>query len=77
MKRPPPIVDKWLYLACLRGREPAEVLLPRDRERLVRRLHMAGWSDVEIATHCRMSTYTTVRIRARLGLSPNSEQGVA
>lgn len=78
MKRPPPIVNKLLYLTCLRGKEPAEVLLPTDRDRLVRRLHMAGWSDVEIATHTRMTTYTTVRVRSRLGLEPNAhEQGAA
>jgi len=47
---------------------PAEALPPADRERLVGELWAAGWTDVEIATHTHMSTYTTARIRARLGL---------
>jgi hypothetical protein len=56
------------YDACWRGEEAAEVLRPADRERLVEDLWDQGWTDVEIATHTRMTTYTTARIRTRLGL---------
>ncbi|SDZ51552.1 hypothetical protein SAMN05216215_108740, partial [Saccharopolyspora shandongensis] len=30
-----------------------------------------GWTDPQIAAHCRMTTYTTARIRDRLRLAPN------
>lgn len=53
------------------GRVPAEALTPGDRERLVREFHTAGWTDIEIATQTRMTTYTTGRIRERLELQPN------
>jgi hypothetical protein len=61
-----------LYRACLDGQLPAEELPAYLRERLVTRLHGYGWADVEIAVHCRMTTYTTARIRSRIGLSPNT-----
>ncbi len=61
--------DRWA--ACCQGRFPAEVLSTRDREDLIVDLHTLGWSDVEIAEHCMLSTYTTARIRDRLGLTPN------
>lgn len=55
-----------LWAACCAGREPAEVLDPRDREDLVASLVERGWSDVQIAVLTRMSTYTTARIRVRV-----------
>lgn len=58
-----------LYRRCRAGEAPAEVLPPKDRERLVAALWECGWTDVEIADHTRMSTYTTARIRERLELS--------
>jgi hypothetical protein len=61
-----------LWEACCAGREPAEALDPRDREDLVFALAASGWADVEIAVHTRMSTYTTARIRERLGLATNT-----
>lgn len=57
---------------CWRGELPAEVLAlidPREVDQLVFDLWSDGWTDVEIATHTRLSTYTTGRIRARLGLA--------
>ncbi|GAA4551887.1 hypothetical protein [Amycolatopsis samaneae] len=65
-----PIARGHLLAACRRGDLPAEAFPdPADRERLVRELWRAGWSDVEIATHTHMTTYTTGRIQARLGLA--------
>jgi hypothetical protein len=61
----PPRSTPALWSACLRGFEPAESLDWRDREELVLLLADHGWSDVQIATHCRMTTYTTHRIRTR------------
>lgn len=67
-----------LWRACCAGREPAEALDPRDREDLVASLVERGWSDVDIAVLTRMSTYTTARIRQRIGLrSANAETPVA
>ncbi|WP_190824736.1 hypothetical protein [Saccharopolyspora pogona] len=63
-----------LWSACCRGEMPAEALLRRDREDLVWQLHQRGWTDTEIATHCRMTTYTTGRILDRLGLEPNEHR---
>jgi hypothetical protein len=70
----PPIVDRHLYAGCLSGQLPAEALSTADRDRLVRLLHRRGWTDTQIAVHTSMTTYTTVRIRSRLGLSPNDAQ---
>ena len=64
-----PIPDARLYLECLAGREPAELLRPSYREELVIELHRLGWTVVEIATHTRMSTYVTGAIHDRLGLT--------
>jgi hypothetical protein len=47
-----------------------------ERERLVETLWERAWSDVEIASHTFMTTYTTARIRERLKLLPNGEQEV-
>lgn len=72
MIAPPPdtryLTRAHLLRCCYAGTLPAEVLDPRDREELVYDLWAAGYTDVEIATHCHMTTYTTGRIRARLGL---------
>lgn len=62
-----------LLAECRAGRCPAEVLDTGEREQLVRDLVLAGWTDLRIATHTRMTTYTTVRIRERLGLTSNTE----
>jgi hypothetical protein len=67
-----PRSGQLLWQACCQGREPAEALDPRDREDLVEELVVQGWTDTEIATLTRMSTYTTARIRTRLGLPPNA-----
>lgn len=68
----PPQPHRELYQACLAGREPAESLPTRQRELLVAELCTTGWTDRQIASHTRMTLYTTARIRARLGLSPNN-----
>lgn len=60
--------DPDAYLAARNGTEPAEALTQRDRHRLVAELHRLGWTDAQIATHTRMTTYTTGRIREHLGL---------
>lgn len=57
-----------LQRACRLGQQPAELLHPRDRQELVYDLWLAHWTDAEIATHTRMSTYTAARIRNRMGL---------
>jgi hypothetical protein len=59
------------YRACLDGSDPAEVLPTGARERLVTELHGRGWTDVEIAAHTSMTTYTAQRIRSRLELPVN------
>lgn len=64
-----PLARAKLIAACRRGDLPAELLEPADRERLVRWFWRLGWTDVEIATRTFMTTYTTGRIRARLGLA--------
>lgn len=66
-----------MWAACCAGREPAESLDPRDREDLVAALLERGWSDTQIAVLTRMSTYTTARIRVRLGLAANTLVEVA
>ena len=66
--------DREVRSLCWRGELPAECLNPRDREHLVYELWLAGWTDVEIATHARMTTYTTARIRDRLGIEPRRER---
>lgn len=61
-----------LWRQCVAGNEPAEALPTRDREDLVWHLvHDLGWTDDEIAQHTRMTSYTTARIRRRLGLDPH------
>lgn len=65
--------DRALYRACVAGTVPAEALPTRLRERLVDELVRHGWTDIEIAAHTRMTTYTTARIRDALGLEPNQK----
>lgn len=60
---------------CRAGVEPAEALPAYARDWLVAELHDRGWTDLEIAAHTRMTTYTTARIRGRLGLPPNQMRG--
>lgn len=60
------------YTAALAGREVAEALTAPDRARLVRELHGRGWTDVQVATLTRMSTFTVAEIRVRLGLAANA-----
>lgn len=69
-----PISRTRLQIACWKGELPAEILTPAERERLVHELWGYGWTDVEIACHTRMTTYTTGRIRARLGLAAHPAQ---
>ena len=68
---PPQASRDALYLAALDGREPAEALTTRDRATLVFELHWSGFTDFEIAERCRMTLYTTARIRDRIGLPAN------
>lgn len=62
---------------ALAGLEPAEVLPPAERDRLMRILCGYGWTDMHIAVHTLWSTYTVVRIRERLGLAVNVQKGAA
>ncbi|MPZ67354.1 MAG: hypothetical protein GEU83_18240 [Pseudonocardiaceae bacterium] len=66
-----PLLRADLKARCWRGAEPAESLDPADRAQLLTELCAAGWTDTEIATHTRMSTHTTGRIREQLGLESN------
>lgn len=60
------------YAAVLRGEAPAEALTTEHRERVVMFLvAKVGMSDEAIAGLTRMTTYTTARIRKRLGLRAN------
>lgn len=70
----PDVTANSMVLAdCWAGRMPAEALERTWRDQLVFELVAAGWTDLQIAVHTRMSTYTTVRIRERLGLATNTE----
>ena len=67
-----------LLRQCRLGKEPAEALPQFARDWLVHELWSCGWTDLDIATLTRMSTYTTARIRERLGLTANKiERAVA
>lgn len=68
---PRPRTNVRAYNACLDGHEPAEVLPTAQRDLLVMELHSRGWTDVEVAAHTRMTTYTAARIRRRIGLPVN------
>jgi DNA-binding MarR family transcriptional regulator len=63
-----PALSPVLFDLCRKGRQPAEVLPPADRDRLLRLLWKRGWTVTEIAAHTRLSTYTTARILDRLEL---------
>lgn len=63
-----------LYRLALRGDVPAEALTQAERHCLVVALHARGWTDVQIAAHARMTTYTTARIRTGLDLPANRQQ---
>jgi len=64
-------IEPGRYRRALAGDEPAEALLHPDRARLVLILHTRGLPDAHIASHTRMTTYTTARIRSSLGLAAN------
>lgn len=66
-----PVRRRALYRACVAGQAPAEALPADLRARLVAELVHHGWTDVQIAAHTRMTTYTTARIRDSIGLEPN------
>lgn len=70
-RRPGRPINPLQYRLAMRGDEPAEALVPADRELLVRTLVEWGWRDVRIAELTRMTTYTTCRIRERIGLAAN------
>lgn len=57
-----------LFALCRKGQAPAEALCTEDRERLLRLLWKRGWSVTEIASHTKLTPYTTARILDRLGL---------
>lgn len=63
--------------AAAAGTLPAEALTQRDREQLIHSLHQLGWSDVDIAEHTSLTTYSVGRIRDRLGLQPHTRPGGA
>lgn len=70
--QPPPLVRisyTRILTACWNGELPAELLERGDRDQLIYELWKAGWTDAEVAAHTRLSTYTSARIRERLGLS--------
>ena len=71
-RRPTRPVNPLQYRLALRGKEPAEALAGSDRELLVRTLVGWGWPDRRIAELTSMTTYTTARIRDRLGLPANA-----
>jgi hypothetical protein len=66
-----------LYAAARAGKQPVEALTTEDRARLITELATRGWTDVRIAEHTRQTTYTTARIRDRLGLAANVPQARA
>lgn len=72
-----PVTDQVAWRLALDGDLPADALSTLDRHALVLVLHNRGWTDVEIASHTRMSTYTTARIREGLGLAANKIEGAA
>lgn len=72
-----PRTRQQLYDACWRGEEPAESLDTEDRDLLVHELFTQNWTVIQIAYHCRMSTYTTGRIWERLGLAPHHQREAA
>lgn len=71
-------VDAEEARRCVRGEVVAEQVSTRARELAVCWLHRCGWTDAEVATRTRMSTYTAARIRCRMRLAVNrvSTRGV-
>lgn len=65
------------FRLAVTGELPADALDTHDREQLVGELWRHGWTDREIAEHTLMSTYTTARIRTRLGLDPRTTREAA
>jgi hypothetical protein len=60
--------NSLLYRLALDGREPAESLPTKLRERLIRVLWGRGWTDEQISVHTRETVYVVARIRDRIGL---------
>ena len=60
--------EREMYRQAKTGFIPAEALPTHLRWRLVADLHREGWTDVEIAEHTAMTTYTTCRIREAMQL---------
>lgn len=75
----PETSDPALVDACRRGTEPAELLTTAEREHLIYDLWAARWTDLEVAAHTRLTTYTAARIRSRIGLQahPSTKGAVA
>jgi len=48
------------------------VLTRGERDLLLFELWAKGWTDREISVHMKQTTYTTCRIRTRLGLAARS-----
>lgn len=67
--------QKRLYRLARHGRIPAEELDHDARHRLVGELVALGWSTRQIAEHCRMTEYTTIRIRRALDQAGNERSG--
>jgi len=67
-----PVTDHQVYALCLAGHLPAEILPSGRRRLLIHELHTLGWTDLEIASHTRMTLYTAARLRDQLGLAPNA-----
>lgn len=63
-----PATNPVVLAACWAGREPSELLTRGERDLLLFDLWMKGWTDLEMSVHMKQSTYTTCRIRERLGL---------
>jgi hypothetical protein len=63
-----PFTQPLLLAACWAGQEPAELLTRGERDLLLFDLWRKGWTDREIGVHMKQTTYTTCRIRTRLGL---------
>lgn len=65
------------YRRAYAGMLTAEELPQHERDSLVRQLVADGYTDRDIAWHTRMTEYTTIRIRERLGLQANQPRNEA
>ncbi|MEZ5152090.1 hypothetical protein [Rhodococcus zopfii] len=73
MSRTAPHLDyPGQYAGALDGEIPGEALTTNDRRVLIEALHARGYTDAQIATHTRWTTYTVARIRIELGLHTNT-----